>query len=372
MRRTWIVRTAVMVAMAFGLTLSACTSSASSAPSSRKGSAVGIPAAKAAIAKLMKRPTSIGITTPIKKPIPKNITVDFLVCPITDCTILEPVDKAAVSALGWKARFINDGLTPQALDDAMSLAVSQHPAGIFVGGFPRSEMNAQIAAAKAAGVPVIDSFVADSPGNGITAVVVGTPMTLIGGAHIADWVLAQKGKAANTLLLTSTTFPDVVVRQDGFTRQYHKLCPSCKITVLNLPATTFGTTAPASIMAELRRDPSINYIAAMEPDAMIGLPQAMTSAGLQTPIVSGYVDPTGISYLRDHTQLKALIEHGSALAVWESVDALARHLVGQSVRPDEGNMPGWVITPSEAVNFHRPYIQVASSEAQFKKLWGLG
>jgi ribose transport system substrate-binding protein len=295
-----------------------------------------------------------------------------LVCPITDCTILEPVDKAAVSVLGWNARFINDGLTPQALDDAMSLAISQHPAAIFVGGFPRSEMNAQIAQAEAAGIPIIDSFVADSPGNGITAVVVGTPSTLIGGSHLADWVLSKEGKAADTLFLTSTTFPDVVVRQQGFSNTYHQLCPTCKLDVLNLPATTFGTTAPASVVAELRRNPQINYIVAGEPDTLIGLPQAMTSAGLQTPIVAGYVDPTDIAYLRDNTQLKALVEHGSALAQWESVDALLRYLSGQSVAPDEGSMPSWVITPAEAVNYHRPYIQVADYQAQFEKLWGVG
>jgi len=369
MHRARRLNVAVLLGAVVAMTLSMAVAGASGA--STKKSDNGIPAAEKVIASLTKRPTSIGITVPIKKPIPKNETVDFLVCPITDCTILEPVDKAAVKVLGWKANFINDGLTPEALDNAMNLAISQHPGAIFVGGFARSEMNSEIAKAKADHIPIFDSFVADKPGNGITAVTVGTPSTLIGGGHIADWVLAKKGKSANVLFVTSSTFPDVIVRQQGFTDQYKKLCPSCKMTVLNAPASTFGTTLPGSIVAKLKSDPSINYVVAGEPDAIIGLPQAMSSAGLQTPIVSGYVDPTGIAYLRDHTQLQALVEHGSALAQWESVDAFARYLTGQSVKPDEGSMPSWVITPAIAAHFHRPYIQEANYEAQFKKLWGI-
>ena len=86
-RKTLAVAAVTSGAMA--VTLAFTTLGASGATSPRvQHPSTAIPKAQALLKALLKRPTRIPVTVKITKPIPKNKTIDFVVCGVPQCAIL--------------------------------------------------------------------------------------------------------------------------------------------------------------------------------------------------------------------------------------------------------------------------------------------
>src|SRR6266540_3801072 len=80
--------------------------------------------AKAVAAAAQKRPTSIGLTTPVGKPIPKGKKVVYIACgAIQACTVHIKFLKDAAKALGWTATMITTDGSPQQVQGAFDSAL---------------------------------------------------------------------------------------------------------------------------------------------------------------------------------------------------------------------------------------------------------
>src|SRR5438105_1367527 len=81
----------VSMVAALALMAAACSASGSSGDASSSGSPVAgghdydVAAARAAVQKLETRPTTIGITAPIKGTVPSGKHIDYLQCPVPAC-----------------------------------------------------------------------------------------------------------------------------------------------------------------------------------------------------------------------------------------------------------------------------------------------
>jgi ABC-type sugar transport system substrate-binding protein len=339
------------------------------ASSSASASGTSIPKAQAALKSLEVRPTKIGVSTPITKPIPKGKTIDWLVCGSPDCTVLTAPLTAAAKALGWTLVPVPEGLTPETVLDAWNTVVQNHPDGVITAGFPESLFSSDLATLKSENVPVVDGFVTDPVGNGIVAMVNGGNSYSYAGAALADFVLGKEGTKADALFVGGTTFPASTFEENAFLKQFKALCPTCKSSTLNEPATAIGAALTSSITGTLTRNPGVNFVVASQPSQADGLPQAMKSAGLTAKIVVNSPDATTVQYLKEGL-IAGIMDVPNTDEMPQMIDAMARDFVGASVAPDEVKAGDWAAdTASAAGQIHSPYFLVKGYLGQFEKLW---
>lgn len=372
-------RMAAVAVVAIAVVAAACSSSSTSSSASGGGSsstsaspstANAIPEAASLVKALEARPEHLPSSEPVGKPIPSGKTIDWLQCSTPACTILTKPLEDAAATLGWKVRVIDAGITPATVKAAWDVAVSDHPDAVMATGFPKSIFASELAQLKAENIPVIDGFVADTSGTGITAVVQGNNTNQKIGVALADWVLSQKGKKANALLVSSSTFTTLARVQSGFKTEYQRLCSTCGLSTLNEPATTFGTSLPGDIVAYLRTHPSINYVVADEGSMPIGLPQALATAGIKVTVVTQFPSQTTVQYLQEG-KIQAIVMPQEIDAMWQMTDALARYFAGVSVVPSEAASPLWAVTPGTASQLVSPYYLVPKYQTKYEQLWGV-
>jgi ribose transport system substrate-binding protein len=327
-----------------------------------------IPKAQALLKALEQRPTKISVTTPITKPIPTGKTIDWIVCGVPGCTVLTDPLKQAAKKLGWTVVAIPGGLSPETILDAWNLAVQKHPDGVVGTGFPESIFASAVAKLKAANIPAINAFVTDTSGNGIAAIVNGQPSYVQAGAALADFVLGKDGTKANALFLGGTTFPASQFEEKAFDKQYHALCPSCKVSSIEEPATLTGAALTTSIVAALTRNPSINYVVASQPNDVYGLPQALKTAGSKAQILVNTPDATTLQYLKQGL-IAGIMDVPNTDNMAEIIDAFARTFAGVPVAPDEAAGGDWAVTQATASQVKYPYYLVPNYLGQFAKLW---
>lgn len=363
-RRTALVTAALAVSLAAGTVLAPSVASAKSAKSQ---------AAKV-VAKYSKQPQTIGITTPIHKKIPKNKTIAFIQCSIPSCTILGTYITQAGKALGWKVDRINGGLTPETVKAAYDQAVSIDPAAVVGTGFPKTIFAPELATLQAKHIPVIELSVATSPGGGITAVFDGKAANTAAGQLQANWVFDKLGSSAKALVIGLPTFPTITIEEAGFKSEYKKLCPSCTLDQVTVTATDIGTpTVTSTVVGFLESHRTINVVETSDSDIVIGLPAALSAAGLNPKIVVLDASPTVAQYIK-----AGQVSISTAVAwptlMWIAVDTVARKLVGESIKPDlKWVEPQWIVDATNIPSTSHYYgvEPTGKMHAQFKKIWGV-
>jgi ribose transport system substrate-binding protein len=354
-------------ALAASLVNVGISSSASAASSGGK-----IPAAVAELKKVTTRPAQLQTTTPIGKSIPSGKTIDWIVCGSPLCTVLTQPLQAAAKVLGWKVDAIPGGLSPETILDAWNLAVQNHPDAVMASGFPEAVFSSALAQLKTASVPVINAFVTDKPGNGVTATVMSQPSEYNNtGKAMADYAIGTGGKSTNALFVYGSTFAADVLVEKGYQKESTKLCPSCGLSTLNVPESDVGTTLPSVVTGYLTTHPKINYVVLGEGSFESGIPQALQTAGMANRIkVVGQYPTQGSLQDLSLGKISALVMTEQSDAMWQMSDALARHFAGVSVTPSEASSPVWVVTTKTASQVTPPYYVVKNYQKLYKKLWG--
>jgi ribose transport system substrate-binding protein len=342
------------------------------APTTAGADSNAIPAAQKKLKALEVRPTKIPVTTPIQGKIPTGKTIDWVVCGVPGCTVLtQPLSQAA-AALGWKVVAIPGGLQPETILNAWNVAVQNKASGVVGTGFPESIFSSAVQQLNAAKTPAISAFVTDTPGpsSGLAAVVNGEPSYTHAGTALADIVLGTQGKSANAVFLGGTTFPASQFEEKAFDKEYKKLCSHCATSSIEEPATLTGDALTSSIVADLTRNPGINWVVASQPNDVYGLPSALKTAGLgKVKILVNTPDATTVNYLKQG-RIAGINVVPNTDNMAEIIDAFARTYTGQSVAPDETAGGDWAATtPAAAKQIKQPYYLVPGYLAQYKKLW---
>jgi ribose transport system substrate-binding protein len=326
--------------------------------------------AKAAVKKAVVRPTQVPSTTPITGKVPADVKLAWMECGIPDCATLGgPLQKAS-NYFGWDQQKIDIGLTPEEVKAGWERAVRAEPQAVVATGFPKVIFDQELAQLAANDAKVIDGFVADPPGDGITATFSGVSTSEEIGTQFANWVVAQKGTDANVLYVTSSTFSTLGDVTNGWDARMKKICSGCAVDKLDVPATAIGGDLPQQIIAELRSNPDINYIVVDEGNMMLGLPEALRAASItDVPVIGQYPSDTTLEYLKDGSIVKAIVMTQQADAMWQAADVLARSLAGDSFAPDQPKSPVWIVTPKTAGQLKAPYAVVKDYQTKYKALW---
>lgn len=248
----------------------------------------------------------------------------------------------------------------QGMDQAISEKVN---AIDLLAGIPPESLGPQIAQAKAAGIPVLDTNERDKSqaiDPDVTAYTF-APFKL-SGELMGAWAVQQTKGKAHVLIVTSNADISSAAVQAGITQEMHSTCPTCTITTTNVNPTDWATHLQSTVEGELAGNPSINYI----------LPVFDSMALFITPAIQAAND-TGKVFVASENgtpSVMDLIRSGNILTmdVGENLEDVAAAGLDQAMRIMAGMKPG-----NEVINvrvFDKSDIAQAGDPVQGTKGYG--
>ncbi len=363
---------AVVACTALGVSLAALAGVAGTATAATKPDPVQ--QAYIAATSIMKPATKITQTIPLKVKAP---TGKLVVCMQQAPGITtEPCDALQLAAtnIGWQFRSISyAGANNSSLQQGMLNALQLNPAGVVVGGADPSQWGAAVTAAFAnAKVPIINGAVCPAvnqapmfPGAGTCA------GSLYAGARLADWIIADSRGKASVIWQTVSSLSTLTAYTDGFMAEFKRLCPACKVQILDTTLTQFASgQIPSLVVNQLRANPDIQYAFFANNAFATGFTPALSAAGLLGRIKVGGagLNATTLASLKAHTSDVWIGFSGQTFG-YANMDSLLRVLTLSSGITKNGLLPYQLATPDNADSIANPYTNPQNALAQYLHLW---
>jgi len=347
---------------------------ASSATTPAGAGSSGLAAAQAFVDQHTAQPTQISITQPIGKPVPQGKSVYFIPCgPNPECQQEGKIVKQADDLLGWSTTIApNDG-TPQGSKAAFQLAINNHANAILYTAIDQSVFASYEPQLQAGGIFLSTCCVTYRAGTGSVGYAVDTPDQVggVGGGQAALVAVNSQCKSADSVVVNLPDFAILKPGVDAYKAAMAKYCPSSSVSELDIALSNIAT-APSTIVSYARAHPNVKYIVASTDGVTIGVPAALTAAGLSSSvkIVGQGATPTNIQYLHANQEVgDAAFPYYEVM--WGMVDAVARHYAGAQVLPSVPP-PLWLLTPQNAPASSGAAFPVVTNYAQqYKALWGV-
>ncbi|MDK1346941.1 substrate-binding domain-containing protein [Streptomyces sp. 378] len=357
------------------LALAACGTGTTPAADSTQAGAPGSPgltAARAALAKYSERPTTISVTEPVGKAIPKGKKIDFILCGVQSCKDLADFFTEAAKELGWQVKQIATQGTPESVQAAYEQALRDKPDAVVASGFPRAVYAKQLARLEAAGIPVIQSNADDVAGDGISLLKNGPKDVAVQGEMLASWVVSNSGAKADTVYFDLPAYTILKPVKDSFAAKYKEWCEGCALDNVDVPITAVGKDMPDRVVSYLRSHPKVTHVVFSLGLLNVGVPAALKTAGITGKrIVVNVGDAQNYQYIQGGLTdgAMALNSHETA---WLQADALARHFTGQPMAVDQkAALPNLLVTKDNLPSADGDFPIVEDYRQQFKALWGL-
>lgn len=367
---------AVAGACAGALAIAASASAHLASGGKASAASGGFGAAVVANKNYERRPTSIGITTPVGAKIPKGKTIDFIQCGVPACAVEGNILQSATNLLHWKLVRINAGTSAQTIANAYTQAVNNKPSAVIGSGFARALFASEVTKLAKMHIPVLEAFVGDSTGNGMY-VVGGPTLNQIQGKEVADFILANStNKKATVGSVVPNGFPNMVQENAAFASEIKAQCAGCTVKPLIVPVTSIGSDLPTRVSTYLTANPSIQWTWLGYDDMISGIPVALKGAGVSNAKITTISMNGTVAAAIKAGQVASGIGVSFPEVYWREIDLLARMFAGKSFKVDldDSTLPVWTITkanlPSNAGA--TLFANVVDYQQQFKNLWGLG
>jgi ribose transport system substrate-binding protein len=357
------------------------TSAAGATETSAAAGGDGLSRAQQIVADNSAPADKIGPTIPLTGVPPKK-KVAWLECEQPSCVAETPGMRAATAALGWDLIVIPASSGAQG--PAIQQALDQGADYIAHTGSPLATAQAEMDAAKAKGVPYASCYSTDDPDfeNNDLLMQCGDEgaVDATGGLN-ANWIIADSGGKAHTLIVNIPDFPVLIAEADGAKKAYAENCPDCVVDELNTTVNALiAGEVPAAVVAKVQADPTINYIHFTFGDLPAGVKEALDAAGLLSQVKLTGVDfsvSLGLQGIIDGTHA-AWTANPKPYAMWLIIDAFARHSLGMDNPEERANavLPTFIVsdaaTAQEVADLGPDgWPGPATMEDQFKALWGV-
>jgi ribose transport system substrate-binding protein len=361
-------------ACAVAFAVAGCGGSDSS--SSSEESTGSFPAAEKANAKYERRPTSIGIQKPVGAKIPAGKDIAFIQCGVPACATEAKILEAATKLLGWNLHPIDAGATPEEIKAAYQQAINEKPDAVLGSGFPRALYEPELKKLNEMKIPVVQAFVGDETGDGLTGVIGGPKASEIEGIGMANFILSHSSSKEQTVgQVYVNGFETTVNVADALKGQLEKECPDCSTKDLVVPVTSIGADLPQRVASFFTANPEIEWASIAYSDLFVGLPTALKGAGVEKAnLVTLNLNPAITPYMAKGEFLQLGFDVSFPESYWREIDLLARYFTGQPYDEnlDDSTLPYWAITAKTLPSTTEEFPAVVNYEEQFKKLWGLG
>jgi ABC-type sugar transport system substrate-binding protein len=370
-------RTALVAIAVAALTLSACGSgsdSGSGSGSSGGGSVDkdGLTAAQQTIDKVTARPTEIPVSKPIGADIPPGGSIVFISCGSAACNLEGDIIRAATDVLKWTTSVVNTNGSPESVKAAWQQAVAAKPTGILYTATLRSGFEQELQQAKDAGITVAACCTTDPPENGLDYVIAGPEEARPLGDAMAAWATTESKGDGDAVYFDLPAFPILTSLKEGFVDGMKKYCPdACSAETQDVPLTAIGKDVPQRIVSYLRSHPDTKYVALAVDDLAIGLPAALSAAGLNdVKIIGEGANTTTLQYIGSGQQ-SASLAFPYYEEMWSMVDAVAREAAGVPIEK-AGSPPVWMVTKDNVPSTSELFPLVKDYKEQFLSFWGKG
>lgn len=312
-RRLW---PAAVIAVG-ALTLAACSSSSSSessaAPASSEAAASEAPASEApaseapadgvpqsvldnlAVAKALPTFTAQGEAFSIADVKGKKI-FEIPAVPNPFLQSISDAMKTAAEEAGAVYTICDNQAEVSQWVACMDQAVNSDQDLIVLSGAPDPRaLGPQLQAAKDAGIPVVVSHFHDDASpmppdcegcENVTATV--TAPFNVAGTAAADWIIADSGGTANTLIVGGSDILPSPGTIDTMTKQFDANCSACEYTVINIPVADWNTKTQSEVQAALQANPDINYVYVLYDAMVAGAVPAVETLGRTDVKVGSY------------------------------------------------------------------------------------
>lgn len=340
---------------------------------STAGDTAGVEAARAAVAPYEKPPTDLGVSDEKLKERPTGKLVAYMRCGFPICQAMGKAVEEAGGVMGVKVRQYDLGNTPETIGRGWDQMLRDNPAAIVATGVPTALYKSQFRQAVARGIPVVIWAVPDE-GPGITANLYGREGNAKSGRLMADWVVSRANGSAKVLYVNVPESSVLKYHQTGFTQELKKNCANCRLESISIKTSDIGRAAPGRIVSYLQRKPDTDWIVVPVGDVLIGVPEAMKSAGIgeNVSMLSVAGSKVNYAYIKNGQQL-ADFASSTDFYGWKAIDTVARELGGQLDTADLGPIPRQFLTKEDLTfDISEPWPSVEGFREQFKQLWGLG
>jgi ribose transport system substrate-binding protein len=286
----------------------------------------------------------------------------------------------ALNKFNIHTTYYSDTGQPSQWVAGINTAISQHAAAIDLIGMDPAAVAPQIAAAKAAGIPVIVDHFLDTahtnyPGYKDVAGIVGAPYNLAGQLEAA-WAIKETNGKGTFLLVES---PDLLSSTDvaiGIQAEMAKDCPSCHVVKVDVPFNDWSTRMQTAVSSAITRYPDASYVLPVF-DGMVqyALP-AITAAGKsgQVKIASYNADAYALKDLQSKTVVTMDLGESYSWLGYALADQTLRIMSGQPPVADE-KVPVRVFDSSNVnESGNPPAINTGYGNAYlagYTTLWGL-
>ena len=360
--------------VAVALTAAASLMLAGVAPATAATSAEdkGVTLAKAIVAKYNKTPTSIGITTPLKKVPPKGKFVVALSNGGDENKVLDQAIGAAAKSLGWKYKELVGAVTPETQRSLFSQALSLKPNYIHISGIEPSTLSDLLVKAEKQKVVVVCSACMSKPVSALKDTHVSGPKMLdLWGQMIAAYVVSSTQGKAKVQGVTVPLYPILVRFDQSFEKNLKRLCPTCTYEANPQQLTDiFAGKTPQAVTNIVASNPGTNWIVSDLGGWVTGVSAALDNKAVQIGGLTA--GKANIQALKDGTE-SAWTGYSLPIVGYSVVDSMARHSVGQAFVTND--LPTQILTKQNAKSLvltaAGDYLGVKDYANQFKKLWGV-
>jgi ribose transport system substrate-binding protein len=365
------------------IVLAACGSSSSSSSSSStssSSSSSGSGSVAKAQALVTKAEAPIQFTAPKPFDMAKNkgktiwwigfsLQVPFVV------SIGDGATEAAKAAGMTLKTFDGKGQADQ-FNQGMSEAISQHADGIVLQAIPTEVVSGEIAAAEAAGIPVVDTF--NRGPNTKLPKGVGGQVTLDyaqSGRTMADFIAADSGGKATVGGLTwgiDTIYKEMV---PAFEEELGSVCSGCSVASFKSVSPTSPATEVQNLTTTmLQQNPKIDYLAPVSDNiagAMVPAVEAKGESNIK--LVSADGDEANLNNVeKSKVQIADVSDPPLNSVGWAQVDQLGRLMAGQPTSPEDADLPTQLFTTKNIVPAAKRFPGYEGFQAKYEtQVWGL-
>lgn len=240
--------------------------------------------------------------------------------------------KRVAESLGWTVDVIDGKYDPTVWNQTVKQAVATGIDGIIaVSADPNLYAEAmELVAARDVPFVLTQQTPGDQDVEGIDAYIAPDPE--VGGADVAEWIIADSGGKANVLLLDAPGFPNVQQRTAKIAETLDADCADCEVYKADMSAQTLGTSLAPLVISQLQQHPEIDYIWGTD-DCCVsfmqqGLQQTGRAASVKLMSMTGY--PQQMSQL-ETGEMDFELASPTPFSAWLAVDSVARSMAGKPV-----------------------------------------
>lgn len=145
------------------------------------------------------------------------------------------------------------------------------------------------------------------------------------GRLLADWACMKTEGKPNVLLLTSDEVVSAASIVNGVNDEFKKVCPSAKISTINVPIPDWSTKIQSNVQAAIVKDPGLNYV--------IPIYDSMSQFVVPAITIAGAGDKVKIATFNGTPFVLDLIAQGKVeMDIGENLDWIGKAILDAEMR----------------------------------------